>query len=47
MPDDEETSHVGDFVVSADEDHLSADKGERGEQVCESCHSAGYVRRVP
>jgi len=45
-PLDRETSHSGRFVVIEDDDQLQADVGDEVDQVCETCHSAGYVMRT-
>lgn len=44
---DREAGHYGaTFEVIADDDDLSADKGDLVERVCETCHTAGRVRRI-
>lgn len=45
-PLDAEASHVGTFEVIVDDDALVADKGDRVELCCETCHTAGRVRRT-
>jgi len=45
IPLDREASRAGRFVVTVDDDTLAADAGDVIMQVCETCHSAGRVRR--
>jgi len=43
---DREASHSGHFEVIVDDDDLEAEKGDTVDQVCETCHTAGFVRRI-
>lgn len=43
---DREASHSGHFEVIVDDESLAAEKGEIVDQVCETCHTAGFVRRI-
>lgn len=43
---DREASHSGHFEVIVDDDALMADVGDIVDQVCETCHTAGRVRRI-
>lgn len=43
---DREASHSGNFEVIVDDPSIAAEKGDTVDQVCETCHTAGYVRRI-
>lgn len=43
---DREVGHDGHFEVVVADDDLEAGRGDTVERVCETCHTAGRVRRI-